>query len=120
MTMLFTAPRSCLVLVQNFHDLYNQGSTDLGGLLHRDMRVRLVNPTIWLSDLRREHGAFIRTLSTGHSLSPASLTNLQVDLWLISEFERGRRQERFRCATGLFVALRILEVEINRMQQPKS
>lgn len=84
------------------------------------MRVRVGNFAVWRSDLRREHGAFLRTLSIGHALSPASLTRLQVDLWLISEFEHGLRQERFICTTGLFVTPRFLDVEIKKMQQPQS
>ena len=111
-------PQSCVELVKTFHDLYNRGTSDVTGLLHPDVRKPVVDSKNWLSDLRRHNGAFIRTVSTGHSISPTSLTSLQVDLWLISDFERGRRQERFRCVTGLFADARIMEVEIRSMQQP--
>ena len=106
-----------LDLVQEFHRHYNTANTAGMSALTGSPK----GSARWISKFsawRENHGAFLRSEWSGYSFHTLSWSKYGVDIWTVSQFERGRRQERFQMEAMWFGPLRILGVSIVEMQPP--
>lgn len=115
---MFRPLGSCVRIVEEYHRLYNSGAFgEIYSRADEGFRDR-VSAGEWEERCRRlrgEAGAFVRVRSMGHMVSFRSLTTITVELWVASDFERGRRSERVMCVTGLFRSARLLDLEVRDM-----